>query len=42
MAARPELARVVRERFVIRRRLALVEVLRRGVDRGNLDPDLDL
>lgn len=42
MAQRPELARVVREGFLIRRRLALTEVLRRGVDRGDLRPDLDL
>jgi AcrR family transcriptional regulator len=42
MAERPELARVVREGFLIRRRSALAEVLRRGVDRGDLRPDLDL
>ena len=42
MAERPELARVVREGFLIRRRLALTEVLRRGVDRGDLRPDVDL
>jgi AcrR family transcriptional regulator len=42
MAERPELARVVRDGFLIRRRSALAEVLRRGVDRGDLRPDLDL
>ena len=42
MAERPELARAVREGFLIRRRLALTEVLRRGVERGDLRPDLDL
>ena len=42
MAERPELARVVREGFLIRRRLALTEVLHRGVDRGDLRPDVDL
>jgi AcrR family transcriptional regulator len=42
MAERPELARVVREGFLIRRRLALAEVLRRGVERGDLRPDIDL
>jgi len=42
MAERPELARAVREGFLIRRRLALTEVLRRGVDRGDLRPDIDL
>ena len=42
MADRPELARVVREGFLIRRRLALTEVLRRGVERGDLRADVDL
>jgi AcrR family transcriptional regulator len=42
MAERPELARVVREGFLIRRRLALTDVLRRGVERGDLRPDVDL
>jgi AcrR family transcriptional regulator len=42
MAERPELARVVREGFLVRRRLALTEVLRRGVNRGDLRPDVDL
>jgi AcrR family transcriptional regulator len=42
MAERPELARVVREGFLIRRRLALTEVLRRGVERGDLRSDIDL
>jgi AcrR family transcriptional regulator len=42
MAERPELARVVREGFLIRRRSALTEVLRRAVDRGDLRADVDL
>jgi AcrR family transcriptional regulator len=42
MGERPELARVVREGFLIRRRSALVEVLRRGVERGDLRSDIDL
>src|SRR5215216_3496671 len=42
MAERPELARVVRDGFLTRRRSALSEVLRRGVDRGDLRPDLDV
>jgi AcrR family transcriptional regulator len=42
MAQRPELARAVREGFLIRRRSALTEVLRRGVERGDLRPDVDL
>jgi AcrR family transcriptional regulator len=42
MAQRPELALIVREGFLTRRRLALTEVLRRGVDRGDLRPDVDL
>lgn len=42
MAERPELARVVRQGFLIRRRSALAEVLHRGVDRGDLRPDVDL
>ena len=42
MAERPELARVVREGFLVRRRSALTEVLRRGVERGDLRPDVDL
>jgi AcrR family transcriptional regulator len=42
MAEGPELARVVREGFLIRRRSALAEVLRRGVERGDLRPDVDL
>jgi AcrR family transcriptional regulator len=42
MAERPELAQVFREGFLIRRRLALTEVLRRGVDRGDLRADIDL
>ena len=42
MAERPELAQAVRERFLIRRRQALTEVFRRGVERGDLRPDVDL
>jgi hypothetical protein len=42
MAQRPALAQVVREGFLTRRRAALAEVLRRGVERGDLRPDLDL
>lgn len=42
MARRPELARAVRDGFVAGRRAALGEVLRRGVERGELRPDLDL
>ena len=42
MAERPELAQVVREGFLVRRRSALTRVLRRGVERGDLRPDVDL
>ena len=42
IAQRPELARTVREGFLAGRRAALSEVLRRGVERGDLRPDLDL
>jgi AcrR family transcriptional regulator len=42
MAQQPELARAVREGFLAARRAALSEVLRRGVERGDLRPDLDL
>jgi AcrR family transcriptional regulator len=42
MAQRPELARTVREEFLAGRRAALAEVLRRGVERGDLRPDLDV
>ncbi len=41
MAQRPELARAVREGFLAGRREALAEVLRRGIERGDLRPDLD-
>jgi AcrR family transcriptional regulator len=37
-----ELAKAVRERFLTRRRAALGEVLRRGIERGDLDAELDL
>jgi AcrR family transcriptional regulator len=42
MAQRPELARAVRERFLAGRREALAAVLRRGVERGDLRPNLDV
>lgn len=37
-----ELARLVREEFLTRRRAALQEVLERGIERGDLQRDLDL
>jgi AcrR family transcriptional regulator len=42
MAEQPELARAVRTGFLAGRRAALSEVLLRGVERGDLRPDLDL
>jgi AcrR family transcriptional regulator len=42
MAERADLAQLVREGFLIRRRSALTEVLDRGVERGDLRPDADL
>jgi AcrR family transcriptional regulator len=42
MAQRPELARAVREQFLAGRREALAAVLWRGVERGDLRPDLDV
>jgi AcrR family transcriptional regulator len=42
MAEHPELARAVREGFLAGRRSALSEVLRRGVERGDLRADLEL
>jgi AcrR family transcriptional regulator len=42
MAERPDLARTVRDGFLASRRGALSEVLRRGVERGDLCPDLDV
>jgi AcrR family transcriptional regulator len=42
MAQKPELARAVRDGFLSGRRAALAEVLRRGVERGDLRPNLDL
>jgi AcrR family transcriptional regulator len=42
MADNPELARAVRDGFLAVRRSALSEVLWRGVERGDLPPDLDL
>lgn len=41
MAQKPELARAVRDGFLAARRATLGEVLRRGVERGDLRPDLD-
>lgn len=42
MAQRPELARSVRDGFLAGRRAALTQVLARGIERGDLRPDLDL
>jgi AcrR family transcriptional regulator len=42
MARRPELAHAVRDGFLTGRRAALTEVLRRGIERGDLRPDLDV
>lgn len=42
MAERPELARAVREGFLVRRREALTAVLLRGVERGDLRRDVDI
>jgi AcrR family transcriptional regulator len=42
MARKPELAKAVRDGFLSGRRAALSEVLRRGVERGDLRPDLDV
>jgi AcrR family transcriptional regulator len=42
MGRKPELARAVREGFLAGRRAALTEVLSRGVERGDLRPDIDL
>lgn len=41
MARKPELARAVREGFLAGRRAGLREVLARGVERGELRPDID-
>jgi AcrR family transcriptional regulator len=38
----PELRRLIRERFLTGRRAALAEVLRRGVQRGDLDAQIDI
>ncbi len=38
----PELRRLIREGFLAGRRAALAEVLRRGVERGDLDPSIDI
>jgi AcrR family transcriptional regulator len=42
MAQKPELARAVRESFLSGRRVALAAVLQRGVERGDLRPDVDV
>jgi AcrR family transcriptional regulator len=42
MAQKPDLARAVRESFLTGRRAALAGVLERGVERGDLRPDLDV
>lgn len=42
IAQKPELARAVRDGFLAARREALSEVLRRGVERGDLRANLDL
>jgi AcrR family transcriptional regulator len=42
IAQKPELATAVRDGFLARRREVLSEVLRRGVERGDLRPDLDV
>jgi AcrR family transcriptional regulator len=42
LAQKPELARAVRDGFLAGRRAALSEVLRRGVERGDLRDDLDV
>jgi AcrR family transcriptional regulator len=38
----PELGAAIREWFLAGRRAALAEVVRRGIERGDLDPDLDI
>ena len=42
MGQNPELAQSVRDAFLAGRRQALTEVLRRGVERGDLRRDLDV
>jgi AcrR family transcriptional regulator len=42
MSRDAELARLVREEFLARRRAALQEVLERGIERGDLQRDLDI
>ena len=42
MAEKPDLACAIRDGFLASRRGALSEVLRRGIARGDLRPDLDL
>jgi AcrR family transcriptional regulator len=38
----PDLGRTVREQFMAGRRAGLATVLQRGIERGDLDPDLDV
>jgi AcrR family transcriptional regulator len=42
MSRDAELARLVREEFLVRRRAALQEVVERGIERGDLQRDLDI
>jgi AcrR family transcriptional regulator len=42
IAQKPDLASAVRDGFLAARRASLSEVLRRGVERGDLRPDLDV
>jgi AcrR family transcriptional regulator len=42
MAQKPKLAKAVRDGLLAGRRRALSEVLRRGIERGDLRPDLDV
>jgi len=42
MSRDAELARLVRDEFLVRRRAALQEVLERGIERGDLRRDLDI
>ena len=42
MARQPELAHAVRDVFLVERRAALRTVLERGIERGDLSPDMDV
>jgi AcrR family transcriptional regulator len=42
MARRPELAHTVRDVFLVERRAALRTVLERGIERGDLSPDMNV